>query len=205
MRFIPSTWLHRPQVNRLPGSLCDEAPMVADGPTEAAWTYAEAAEHARSHNAAFEAEISSPVAGKWQPRIDGDVLELRVPSETIRAVRQHLSTAPAGPDTEDDMPPMLLLARMRQRLDVVRQALLEVTNDRDTLNEANGRLVDQRDAARDEAEALRTALAHVGRELEQQHALTATLTRQVNALNPAGMAMHAADDELFLQPLPAQD
>jgi len=176
--------------------------MAADGPTEAAWTYAEAAEHARSHNAAFEAEISSPVAGKWQPRIDGDVLELRVPSETIRAVRQHLATAPAAPDTEDDTPPMLLLARMRQRLDFVRHALAEVTNDRDMLADANGRLLTREKSALDEAESLRAALAHVGRQLEQERALVATLTRQVNALNPTGMAMHSADDELFIQPLP---
>lgn len=153
MRFIPSTWLHRRQENRLPGTLCDEAPMVADGPLE------------------------PTVAAKWQPRVGGDVLELRVPSETIRAVRQHLAAAPAAPDTEDDTPPMVLLARMRQRLDFVRQSLREVTADRDRLEQ----VCDQR------AQRIRG------------------LEDTIRALSGHGapMAMHATDDDLLIQPLPA--
>jgi hypothetical protein len=172
VRFIPSWWLHRPQENRLPGSLCDETPesrlMVADGPipmpptVSAKWSAMSSAEH----------------AAQWN-----------------------------RPEGEDDMPPMLLLARMRQRLDFVRQALREVTNDRAALEAANDRLIEQRNAAQQEAEALRTALAHVGGELETARARADALTVQLaGCLSPGDTRpLRRADDELLVRPLPGRD
>lgn len=117
-------------------------------------------------------------ASKWQPRDDSE------------PERPHTTDTGTVTDADnDDEPPLLLLARMRQHLAILRQTLIEVRADRTTLEEANGRLVAQRDTARQEAEALRVALAHLGGELEHARRMLAE----------AG-PLRVADDYLLIQP-----
>jgi hypothetical protein len=111
------------------GALCDETPrpMVADG--------AAALRKPPPVPVIHDCEGCDDIAA-MQPRDDAEYD--RAARETADRVAELL---PAIPDEE--LPPMLLLARMRQRIGIVRHALEEVTADRDKLSDANGHLLER--------------------------------------------------------------